>query len=191
MVSPSSGRITRAPPYSRVISFFHLRDYHPLRSRFPSCSSYFTHNPSADPISLATTFGVSVDFLSCRYLDVSVPCVRFLTLCIHARIPPTRWVAPFGYPRIKDRSHLPAAFRKVLRPSSPLSAKASTKCSCLLVHSIRIYYSHSIHSSNTIIPRTPFPVQANHGFFRISIKLFSRLPGANARCFISAYVTFR
>jgi len=34
-------------------------------------------------------------------------------------------------------------------------------------------------------------VQANHGFFRISIKLFSRLPGANARCFISAYVTFR
>ena len=51
----------------------------------------------------------------------------------------TRWVAPFGYPRIKDRSHLPAAFRKVLRPSSPLSAKAFTKCSCLLVHSVRIY----------------------------------------------------
>ena len=79
----------------------------------------------------------------------------------------------------------------MLRPSSPLSAKASTKCSCLLVHSIRIYYSHSIHTSNTIIPHTPFPVQANHGFFRISIKLFFCLPGANKRCFISAYVTFR
>ena len=45
----------------------------------------------------------------------------------------------------------------------------------------------SIHTSNTITPDTPFPVPANHGFFRISIKLFSRLPGANARCFISAY----
>ena len=53
-----------------------------------------------------------------------------------------RWVAPFGYPRIKDRSHLPAAFRKVLRPSSPLSAKAFTKCSCLLVL-CRMIISHT------------------------------------------------
>ena len=163
----------------------------PSRGRLSMRFCSIPHLQSAGPRSLATTNGVSVDFLSCRYLDVSVPYVRFLTLCIHARIPLTRWVAPFGYPRIKDRSHLPAAFRKVLRPSSPLSAKASTKCSCLLVHSIRIYYSHSIHTSNTIIPYTPFPVQANHGFFRISIKLFSCLPGANIRCFISAYVTFR
>ena len=32
----------------------------------------------ATPRSLATTNGVSVDFLSSRYLDVSVPWVRFL-----------------------------------------------------------------------------------------------------------------
>jgi hypothetical protein len=38
------------------------------------------------------------------------------------------WVAPFGDPGIADRSHLPRAFRSVLRPSSPLSAKASTRC---------------------------------------------------------------
>ena len=37
-------------------------------------------------------------------------------------------VSPFGYPRIKGCSPLPAAFRSVPRPSSPLSAKASTKC---------------------------------------------------------------
>ena len=37
-------------------------------------------------------------------------------------------VAPFGDPRIKGCSPLPAAFRSVPRPSSPLSAKASTKC---------------------------------------------------------------
>ena len=33
----------------------------------------------AIPRSLATTEGVSVDFLSCRYLDVSVPCVGSLS----------------------------------------------------------------------------------------------------------------
>jgi hypothetical protein len=38
------------------------------------------------------------------------------------------WVAPFGNPGIADRAHLPRAFRSVLRPSSPLSAKASTRC---------------------------------------------------------------
>ena len=39
-----------------------------------------------------------------------------------------RWVAPFGDPRIKDRSPLPGAYRSVPRPSSPLDAKASTRC---------------------------------------------------------------
>ena len=39
-------------------------------------------------------------------------------------------VAPFGDPGITDRSHLPRAFRSVPRPSSPLSAKASTRCPC-------------------------------------------------------------
>ena len=40
---------------------------------------------------------------------------------------PFGWVAPFGDPGINDRSHLPRAFRSVPRPSSPLSAKASTE----------------------------------------------------------------
>ena len=44
---------------------------------------------------------------------------------------PERWVAPFGDPGINDRSHLPRAFRSVPRPSSPLSAKASTRCPSL------------------------------------------------------------
>jgi hypothetical protein len=41
---------------------------------------------------------------------------------------PFGWVAPFGDPGINDRSHLPRAYRSVPRPSSPLSAKASTRC---------------------------------------------------------------
>jgi hypothetical protein len=40
---------------------------------------------------------------------------------------PKGWVSPFGHPRINDCSHLPAAFRSVPRPSSPLGAKASTE----------------------------------------------------------------
>jgi hypothetical protein len=38
------------------------------------------------------------------------------------------WVAPFGDPWINARSRLPKAFRSVPRPSSPLGAKASTRC---------------------------------------------------------------
>jgi hypothetical protein len=52
-----------------------VRGCHPVSLAFPDHSS---HNPgSAGPRSLATTSGVSVDFLSSGYLDVSVPRVRF------------------------------------------------------------------------------------------------------------------
>src|SRR5262245_27107825 len=80
------------------------------------------------PRSLVTTNGVSFHVLSSRYLDISVPWVCFPHLRIQCRIPPKRWVSPFGNPRIKDCSHLPEAYRSVLRPSSPSYAKASTKC---------------------------------------------------------------
>ncbi len=43
---------------------------------------------------------------------------------------PCGGVSPFGHPRINDRSHLPAAFRSVPRPSSPSGAKASTERPC-------------------------------------------------------------
>ena len=53
-----------------------------------------------------------------------------------------RWVSPFGNPRIKGCSPLPAAYRSVPRPSSPLSAKASarmplTRLIALIVHARR------------------------------------------------------
>ena len=43
-----------------------------------------------------------------------------------------RRVAPFGNPRIKARRRLRGAFRSLLRPSSPASAKAFTVCSNFL-----------------------------------------------------------
>ena len=42
------------------------------------------------------------------------------------------WVSPFGHPRIKVCCRLPEAFRRLPRPSSPLTAKASTVCACSL-----------------------------------------------------------
>ena len=105
----------------------------------------------AGPISLATTFGVSVDFLSCRYLDVSVPRVRFAFLSIQNAISIAGWVPPFGHPRINAYSQLPTAFRSVLRPSSPLIAKAFTKCPYLSLDSynINILLSQYVHITST------------------------------------------
>ena len=46
----------------------------PISPSFPTCSAHLS--ASAGPRSLATTRGVSIDFLSSGYLDVSVPRVR-------------------------------------------------------------------------------------------------------------------
>jgi hypothetical protein len=63
-------------------------------------------------------------------------------------------VFPFGDPRIKGCSPLPAAYRSVLRPSSPLSAKASTKCPYL-----RLIQSKKRHAQRQIPARNCFPLQ--------------------------------
>jgi hypothetical protein len=135
-----------------------VRGYHPLRPCFPDRFrlSLMYHWPG--PRSLATTNGVSVDVLSSRYLDVSVPWVRLKPPILFGSFIPSldnwksktsrpgfitllyepqdtrpwsssyrRWVSPFGNPWIKASSQLPTAYRSVARPSSPLSAKASTE----------------------------------------------------------------
>lgn len=76
MVPRSSDRISRVPPYLIRPIELPIRGCHPLWPSFPTRSGH-SHG-SAGPRSLATTSGVSVDFLSSGYLDVSVPQVRFL-----------------------------------------------------------------------------------------------------------------
>ena len=76
MVPRSSDRISRVPPYLIRPIDLPIRGCHPLWLCFPTHSSH-SHG-SAGPRSLAATGGVSVDFLSSGYLDVSVPRVRFL-----------------------------------------------------------------------------------------------------------------
>ena len=59
------------------------------------------------------------------------------------------WVFPFGNLRIEACYRLPEAYRKLLRPSSPLAAKASTVCTSLLDHitsiNLMIFSSISIY----------------------------------------------
>ena len=77
----------------------------------------------AVPRSLAATQGISVDFFSSGYLDVSVRQVRFLNLFIQLKI--LRKRSGFPHSEIlgsKVVCHLTEAYRRLLRPSSPLTA---------------------------------------------------------------------
>ena len=71
MVLRSSDRISRVPPYLICPIVLPIRGCHPLWPTFPGRSSHI--HGSAGPRSLAATKGVSIDFLSSGYLDVSVP----------------------------------------------------------------------------------------------------------------------
>ena len=76
-----------------------------------------SHNPDttevvlvwAVPRSLATTYGITIVFFSCGYLDVSVPRVRLMWLCIHHTMTEHYLcrVSPFGNLRIKARLTAP------------------------------------------------------------------------------------
>ena len=99
-----------------------IRGYHPLWRTFPDASGCLLPSHWPGPRSLVTTSGVSVDVLSSGYLDISVPRVRSLSGDLIGR------VSPFGNLRIEAYSRLPTAYRSVSRPSSPLNAKAFTKC---------------------------------------------------------------
>ena len=110
MVPPSSLRIPRVRRYSgycRLSSRFAYRTLtvfgapsHALRLRY--LMAYAVHTPEVFllpvwplPLSLATTRGISFDFSSSGYLDVSVPRVPHAYLCVqytfHGSSP---WVFP-------------------------------------------------------------------------------------------------
>ena len=86
------------------------------------------------PRSLATTCGISFDFSSSPYLDVSVREVPRLKLCIYFRLhDSSSWVLPHSEIRgYNAYLQLPAAYRSLSRPSSAPDAKAFPLCSCSL-----------------------------------------------------------
>lgn len=80
MVLPCSDRISRVPPYSNPLHFNTCTGLSPISARLSRRFQLELKKHWPDPRSLATTNGVSVDVLSSRYLDVSVPWVRFKPL---------------------------------------------------------------------------------------------------------------
>ena len=141
MVPPVSHRVSRVQWYSGsslIEVVFRLRDSHPLRLAFPYHSAklfYRCVSPQPQrinslvwplPRSLATTSGISVDFSSLPYLDVSVQAVPYIHLWIQCMLHghDSVWVSPFRNPRINVYLQLPAAYRSLSRLSSAPSAKA-------------------------------------------------------------------
>ena len=95
------------------------------------------------PRSLATTSGISVDFFSSPYLDVSVQAVPHIRLFDSPYV--DRFficrVSPFGYPRVAGCFRLAVAFRRSLRPSSAPGAKAFPLRSYSLDHFLTLNIS--------------------------------------------------
>ena len=141
VVHPVSHRVSRVLRYSGTqltTLAFRIRGSHPLWPAFPCRSPKLYRrcagpqprriNPSVWPlpISLATTFGISVDVSSSSYLDVSVQTVPHVHLfdSMHVTRVLLSWVSPFGNPRINGYLLLPEAYRSLSRPSSAPDAKA-------------------------------------------------------------------
>ena len=141
MVPPYSHRVSRVRRYSGFSSLLLLFAYGTLTLyRWPSHAillslsllltvltpGVFLLQVWPLPLSLATTRGISVDFFSSPYLDVSVQAVPLIYLFIQYMMTghDSSRIAPFGYLRIIAYLRLPVAFRSLLRPSSAPSAKA-------------------------------------------------------------------
>ena len=162
MVPPASHRVSRVRRYSglrRQPARVRVRGSNPVSPAFPGRSApervcdcrspaQQPRRPSGSPVwpgprSLAATGGISVDFSSSGYLDVSVPRVAPPRAMCSPR--GRRGSGPAGFSHSEIRGscgHVPltAAYRSLSRPSSASCAKASaarafhllseTDCTC-------------------------------------------------------------
>ena len=92
--------------------------------------SYLHYSLRAVPRPLAATKGISIDFFSSGYLDVSVPRVCLFNLCIQLKIRPKSWVSPFRDLRVKG----------CLPPHRSLSQATTSfiASSCQGIHRVRL-----------------------------------------------------
>ena len=141
MVPPVSHGVSRVPRYSGYNLLSILFAYGALtlygrpsqtfrlsNSSRDDCPQPRRINPTVWPLprSLATTYGISFDFSSRSYLDVSVQIVPHVHLfySMHVDRVLLYRVSPFGNLRIDGYLHLPEAYRSLSRPSSAPNAKA-------------------------------------------------------------------
>ena len=132
MVPPSSGRISRVPPYSSTAGHF-LRPtgLSPALAglSIPLRSFSMPRNPSGllpfrSPLlreSRLISFPPGTEMF--QFPGLASP-----GLCIRPGDTQNAWVAPFGTATVKDPLRLAWHFRGLARPSSPADAKASPAC---------------------------------------------------------------
>ena len=145
MVPANSDRILRVPPYSGYhcsTTILPVRGCHPLWCIFPDTSRYLLFR-SCGPITPALPqqyrFGLfpfrSPLLWESIFLSLP-PGTKMFQFPGFARImrddSSSHRVSPFGHPRINSCLPIPAAFRSLPRPSSPIEAKASTVRSLFL-----------------------------------------------------------
>ena len=139
MVPPDSDRVSPAPPYSGFgygRTRLRVRGFHALRPGFPK---WFPWHVLPDVAVLQPRLRLNADGLGssafARRYSRNHCCFLLLRVlrCFSSPgwplyqggMPSACRVPPFGHPRIYGHLRLPAAFRSLSRPSSPLRAKAS------------------------------------------------------------------
>ena len=138
MVPRCSGRIARVPPYSLSLtnSIFRLQGYHLLWPDFPDCST------STHPITTTGLVPVRSPLLRESRL-ISFPpgteMFQFPGFASHTYGFSVRYLLRGGFPHSdiagsKLVCQLPDAYRRLPRPSSPSTAKASAICAYSLDH---------------------------------------------------------
>ena len=137
MVPLNSDRVPRAPPYSRICNLLTCTGLSPPTVAFSKAFQFLITDHRPGPRSLVTTNGVSFDFLSSGYLDISVHRVRLAYLCIQHAM--ANELAGFphsdicGSKLVDNSPQLIAAYHvlhHLLAPRHPSSA-----LSCLFIHS--------------------------------------------------------
>ena len=102
MVPQNSNKISRVPFYSRVLMNITFTGLSPSVVSFSKLFKLSKLSCWPSPLSLATTHGVSIDFFSSGYLDVSVLQVHSLHLCIQCKV--THEVLGFPIRKFSDQS---------------------------------------------------------------------------------------
>ena len=87
MVPLYSNKISRVPLYSRTTLSITPTGLSPSMVSFSKLFKLSKLSCWPNPLSLATTNGISIDFFSSGYLDVSVLQVVSLNLCIQFKVP--------------------------------------------------------------------------------------------------------
>lgn len=156
--------VCRLPTYSGTCYAslgFRIRGYHALWPPIPRCSTNLK-NPMAQalqprpkgrfglfPFRSSLTQGISFDFFSCAYLDISVQHVPLRR--INRRIPhiTARGVSPFGHRRITAFWELPDDFRALgvlLRSNKPRHPPSALSYKIYIIE----MFSYSVILSNNL-----------------------------------------